>query len=571
MKTLFLYLSVVLVLFGCAGTSVIEPVAPEPEEIIEEPLERPDNVPAFNMNHRAPGNWFNDLVFYLMFVRSFQDSDGDGKGDLKGIINRLDYLNDGNPATSTDLGVNAIWLMPIHPSPNNHGYDVLDYFAVNPEYGTLDDVKTLIAEAKKRGIRIILDLVINHASNRHPYFLESASGPNSPKRDWFIWSDRILHTRGPWGQSRVWHPLGENNNNFYYGVFNFLMPDWNHRNPNVTKMFQDIMRFWIRDVGVAGFRLDAVRYLIEDGNRLADSTANVDYLKNFLTFIKGLNREAYMVGEVWSGTEITSAYVPNSVDQVFSFDTQAAIVGSLKMENKEELEFALYNVMQYLPLGTAAFFLSNHDMDRIMSQIGADFQKAKLAAALLMTMPGTPYIYYGEEIGQQGVKAGTDENWRRPMQWGDGPAPGLGFTTGRPWGRGFNQPGVENTVASQTNDPDSLLNWYRNLIRLRASASALRTGRFVPVDTNSPMVYSFLRWDPSGAYLVVLNLGAVPSRLYGLTLWSGPFKTGIQPQQVFGSKMPGAVSVPEINTTGGFDFWRPIEVLPPRSVAIIKM
>jgi alpha-amylase len=575
MKKFVIALSVFFFLMSCASSNTAgvneQPTVSEPQEVVEEPMSRPQNVTPFDITHRAPANWYNDAVFYLMFVRSFQDSDGDGKGDLKGIINRLDYLNDGNPNTTTDLGINAIWLMPIHPSPSNHGYDVIDYFAVNPEYGTMDDLKTLLSEARKRGIRIILDLVINHASNRHPYFLESASGPTSPKRDWFIWSDRILHTRGPWGQSRVWHPISEGANMYYYGVFNFLMPDWNHRNPNVAQMFRDISRFWIRDVGVGGFRLDAVRYLMEEGNRLADSPANVDYLKGFRSFVKSVNRDAYLVGEVWSGTEITSTYVPDAVDQVFSFDTQSAIVGSLKMENKEELEFALDNVNRYLPLGTAAFFLSNHDMDRIMSQLGADFDKAKIAATLLMTAPGTPYIYYGEEIGQQGVKAATDENWRRPMQWGDGPAPGLGFTTGRPWGRGFNQPGVENTVASQTNDPNSLLSWYRQLIRVRSSASALRTGRFVPVDTNSPQVYSFLRWDPSGAYLIVLNLGSRESRRYGLTLWSGPFKAGVQPVKVFGTEVAGNLNPPQINETGGFDFYRPIDVLPPKAALIIKL
>lgn len=564
--------AVILALIGCAGGS--PPSAPtldqiEPQEVVEPPLARPATVAPFDTSHRPPNEWFHHSVFYLIFVRSFQDSDGDGRGDLRGLIQRLDYLNDGNPATDTDLGVNALWLMPIHPSPNNHGYDVLDYFAVNPEYGTMDDFKTLLAEARRRGIRIVLDLVINHASNRHPFFEESAKGPDSPKRDWFIWSDRILHTRGPWGQSRVWHPLGENN--YYYGVFNFLMPDWNHRNPAVAQMFRDIARFWIRDVGVAGFRLDAVKYLIESGNKLSDTPENIEYLKGFRNFVKSVNREAYLVGEVWSGTEITSQYVPDAVDQVFSFDAQAAIVGSLRSGNKDELEYVMDQVIKLLPLGTAAFFLSNHDMDRIMSLLDVNWDKAKVAATLLLTAPGTPYLYYGEEIGQQGVRGASDENRRRPMQWGDGPPPGYGFSTRRPWGMGFNQPGIENTVASQTNDPNSLLSWYRQLIRLRASTTALRTGRFIPVFTNSPMVYSYLRWDPSGAYLVLVNLGTLPSRLYGLTLWSGPFRPGVQPAKVFGTDTAGPIAPPEINTSGGFDFWRPIEVLPPLSAVVIRL
>ncbi len=568
----FLGAAIFAVLISCAGSGTVTPTGSTDtvtEEVEPAPV-RPATVQAFNpaLNVTNVGWWANS-VFYLAFVRSFQDSNGDGKGDLQGLIKRLDYLNDGNPSTTTDLGITGLWLMPIHPSPNNHGYDVKDFYGINPEYGTMDDYKTLISEAKKRGIKVILDLVLNHTSNQHPFFLEASTNASSPRRDFYIWSDRVLHTRGPWGQTTIWHntPTG-----YYYGVFNFLMPDLNHKNPAVTQEMRNVARFWLRDVGVDGFRLDAIKYLIENGNRLADSPENVEYLRGFRSYVRSVSPQSYLIGEVWSGTEITAAYVPNSVDSVFSFDTQGAIIGSLKNGIKDELEYAFDQVQQHLPLGTAALFLSNHDMDRVMSQLGADWEKAKAAALILMTGPGTPYIYYGEEIGTQGAKGGGgDDNWRRAMQWGDGPEPGLGFSDRRPWGMGFNQPGKENTVAAQTSDPTSLLSWYRDLIRLRSQASALRTGKLIPVETNSQSIFSYVRWDTTGTYLVLINLAEVPSSLYGLTLWSGPLKTGASVVQAAGTKIEGSLNNPEVNADGGFDFWRPVSTLPPEAALVLKI
>jgi alpha-amylase len=212
--------------------------------------------------------WWNDAVFYEVFVRSFYDSNGDGIGDFNGLTAKLDYLNDGNPATTTDLGVTALWLMPIHPSPSYHGYDVTDYYDVNPQYGTLADFKRLLAEAHKRGIRVILDLVLNHTSLQHLWFV-AAQDPQSPYRDWYLWSPTDPGWPGPWGE-KVWYANGRS---YYYAIFDKNMPDLNYTNPAVTAKLDDVARFWLAEVGVDGFRLDAAKHLIEAG-QVQENTAS---------------------------------------------------------------------------------------------------------------------------------------------------------------------------------------------------------------------------------------------------------------------------------------------------------
>ncbi len=208
--------------------------------------------------------WLDGATFYQVFVRSFADSDGDGVGDLRGLTERLDYLNDGDPGTGNDLGVTGIWLMPIFESPSYHGYDVVDYEAVDREYGSLADFRALTEAAHERGIRVILDLVLNHSSSQHPWFLDSASSPASPRRGWYVWRDQNPGWAPPWGGTApTWHanPFGPG---FYYGVFWSGMPDLNFASADVVDEAERLARLWL-DRGAAGFRLDAVRYLIETG------------------------------------------------------------------------------------------------------------------------------------------------------------------------------------------------------------------------------------------------------------------------------------------------------------------
>src|SRR5512143_3600363 len=250
----------------------------------------------------APGQWQLDWadggVFYEIFVRSFQDSDGNGTGDFRGLTSRLDYLNDGNPSTRNDLGVDAVWLMPIYPSPSYHGYDVTDYEHVNPDYGSEADFDSLLAGAHRRGIRVILDLVLNHSSAEHPWFQAASSDTTSRYRDWYIWSRTDPGWGQPWNPAgKSWHPgLG----GYYYGIFWGGMPDLNFRNVEVRAEMERVAAYWLRR-GVDGFRLDATRHLVEDGPGAGqnDTPGTHAFLREFSAAVRRVKPDAILVGENW--------------------------------------------------------------------------------------------------------------------------------------------------------------------------------------------------------------------------------------------------------------------------------
>lgn len=499
--------------------------------------------------------WWNDHVFYEIFVRSFQDSNGDGNGDLKGLISRLDYLNDGKPDTSGDLGVTGIWLMPIMPSPSYHGYDVTDYKAINPEYGTMDEFKQLVGEAHKRGIKVIIDLVLNHTSSQHPWFIE-AQDPKSPKHDWYVWSEN------PTGKN--WHKA--DNGLYYYGYFGDQMPDLNYNNPQVTEAVYDIVRFWLEDVKVDGFRLDAVKYLYEDGKRVQHAPATFEWLGKFNKYMKSINPDAFTVGEVWDDTGTVAKYVPGKLDVAFEFDMAEAMIQSAQRRERENVERAQTLVNKTYPPGQFAPFLANHDQNRTRSRMIEEGQ-AFSAASLELLYPGVPFIYYGEEIGMQGSK--PDENIRRPMQWtADG-----GFTTGTPWNAYFEDVATRN-VEAQDKDGASLLNHYRNLLRLRNTYPALRTGdwREVTVPESAPSVYSFMRSLGDERFLVLINLSKDPVSDYQLSLEARPGAAAparpVKAEVVFSPTDP-TVDVPTL-PADGFEGYKPIPTLPPYSTFVIR-
>src|SRR6266496_178176 len=246
---------------------------------IETPVVHPTETPVTQQGTEGLP-WWNDTVFYEIFVRSFRDSNGDGIGDFNGITEKLDYLK--------GLGVRGIWLMPINPSPSYHGYDVTDYQAVNPDYGTLDDFKHLLSEAHKRGIKVIMDLVLNHTSAKHPWF-QSALQPGSQYHDWYVWKDQDPGTLGPWG-AQTWYKAS--NGQYYYAIFWDQMPDLNYDNPAVREEAKKIASFWLKDIGIDGFRLDAVRYLVED-QKLADSASNHAFLAEWGKYYRSINPQAF--------------------------------------------------------------------------------------------------------------------------------------------------------------------------------------------------------------------------------------------------------------------------------------
>ncbi|MFN8447873.1 MAG: alpha-amylase family glycosyl hydrolase [Anaerolineae bacterium] len=272
--------------------------------------------------------WWNDRVFYEIFVRSFYDSDGDGIGDLQGIIQKLDYLNDGDPTTTTDLGVTGLWLMPVAESPSYHGYDVTDYLMVEPDYGTDDDFKALIAAAHQRGIAVIVDLVVNHTSREHPWFQASAAG-NPHYADWYVWDDLCPTYRGPWGE-QVWIPLDDR---CYYAIFWEGMPDLNYTNPAVTSAMDNVARYWLEDMGVDGFRIDALQHIIEDGQNQANTDATHEWANAFHQYIDLVNPDALSVGEIDATSYLAAPYVPDGADLVFAFDLADAMLQSANQGN----------------------------------------------------------------------------------------------------------------------------------------------------------------------------------------------------------------------------------------------
>jgi glycosidase len=450
-------------------------------------------------------SWWTDRVFYEIFVRSFADSTtgplaNDGIGDLPGLIERLDYLNDGDPATTSDLGITGIWLMPISPSPSYHGYDVTDYYGINPQYGTMEDFRRFLAEAQRRGIRVVVDLVLNHSSSEHPNFKRALRG-DPEYRDWYLFvpPDRVPQTRGPWDQ-QVWQKLDEQ---FYYGIFWSGMPDLNYRNPDVTAEAYRIAEFWLKEVGVDGFRLDAVRHLIEDGDVMNDTPETIAWLRGFQSHVKRVAPGALTIGEIWTVTETVSDYVrADAIDLAFEFELAKGILDAARSGNKAKLAYALDNVAASYPANRFATMVTNHDQDRIASVLDEDPARLRLAVGLLLTLPGVPFLYYGEEIGQIGEK--PDEMIRNPMPWTGGP--NGGFTAAaRPWEK--LQPGHERrNVAAQEADPESLLNYYRRLIRLRQSERALSRGAVHSLETGREDVIAWERSEAGRRLVVVANL-----------------------------------------------------------------
>ncbi len=463
----------------------------------------PDNSPVVV----GPVHWWNDTVFYEIFVRSFSDSDGDGIGDLVGLTRKLDYLNDGDPATDSDLGITGIWLMPINDSPSYHGYDSVDYRAINPDYGTMADFEAFLAAAHARGIKVIVDYVMNHCSDQHPWFL--AAEQNDPQyRDYFRWSPNDPGETGPWGQN-VWHP---NASGYYYGLFGGGMPDLNYDTPAVKDAMFATAAAWLDTIGVDGFRLDAVLYIDENPGQLMNTPETLQFWQDFNTHIKAVKPEAMTVGEAWTGSNTVVQYVTdNRLDLCFEFDLSYAMLNAVNNADAGQAGFKaaqVYNLYPYLQFAT---FLTNHDQDRSFNVLGFDLGKAKAAAGLYLTLPGVPFLYYGEEIGMIG--SGDDRFKRSPMQWTD--EPGAGFTTGTPW-QAINDNAPQYNVQVEDQDSQSLLNWYRRLIQVRNQAPALRRGTYTALTSSSSSVLAFLRSEGPQTLLCLVNLS--PYTKSGVTL-----------------------------------------------------
>jgi alpha-amylase len=454
-----------------------------------------------------PAPWWNGAVFYEVFVRSFQDSNADGVGDLPGLTAKLDYLNDGDPRTTDDLGVDALWLMPIFESPSYHGYDTTDYEHVARAYGTDADLDRLLAAAHQRGIKVVVDLVLNHTSVQHPWFLDSAASPDSPKRDWYVWSKADPGWGQPWnaGQS-AWHLR---NGQWYYGLFWSGMPDLNYRTEAVRAELTRVAVAWVKK-GIDGFRLDAVRHLVETGPGKGQTGADENhvYLRELRAALRAANPNVALVGEVWSTTADIAPYFGQNGDDelqlLFNFPLAGALVKAAWGGDAASVIEVLNEAKAAYPRGAVdAPFLTNHDQVRVATAMSKDRARLGQAAAMLLTLPGAPFIYYGEELGLANGPGGADESKRTPMLWG--PGANAGFSEHAPW-RETATSQLVPTVAEQSKDAASLLSRYRSLIRARHASPAVMRGSLEVLDPGTAKVLALLRREGDEVVLVTHNL-----------------------------------------------------------------
>ena len=486
-------------------------------------------------------------VLYQVYPRSFQDSNGDGVGDLRGVIQRLPYL--------VELGFDALWLSPIFPSPmDDFGYDISDYTGIDPLFGTLDDFDALVAAAHGLGLRVILDLVPNHTSEQHPWFIESRSSKNNPKRDWYIWRDGGGEGAPPtnwlseFGGS-AWE-FDAVTGQYYYHAFLRSQPDLNWRNPDVRQAIHDVMRFWLRR-GVDGFRVDVMWHLIKD-DRFRDNPPNPDFAAEQQPYerliplystdrpeahevVAELRRvidefdDRVLIGEIYLpiqklvayyGRELTGAHLPFNF-ALISTQWNAHAIAKLI----DEYEAALP------PGAWPNWVLGNHDRQRIASRVGID--QARVAAMLLLTLRGTPTLYYGDEIGMPQVDIRLDQvrdPWeknlpglgvgrdgcRTPMQWDS--TPHAGFSAAEPWLPLSPNLDLEN-VATERQDTASMLSLYRALIMLRRARPELALGTYKPVSASGDVLV-FEREDHGQRSLVALNFGREPAD-FDAAAWRG--------------------------------------------------
>jgi alpha-glucosidase len=488
--------------------------------------------------------WWQHAVFYELYPRSFADSNNDGVGDLRGIASKLDYLK--------DLGADAIWISPCFPSPQvDFGYDVSDYENIDPMYGTLADFDYLASEAKKRNIHIILDFVVNHTSDQHHWFLASKSSRTSPYRDWYIWREG----KGPGQPPNNWvstfggsaWQFDPTTNQYYYHYFYPQQPDLNWRNPAVKDAMFDVTRWWYKR-GVSGFRLDAVDTLFEDPNlndnpilkpgknAFGDPFEQNKYntkLPEVHDILRGLRQvaneyDAVLIGETWTAdvAELNQYYGKGNNELQLPMDFLFTMVNKLSPAEFRK-QIAAVNAAS----GWPTFVISNHDIVRSYDRYGDgkhNDEIAKLMAALYLTLRGTPIMYYGEEIGMKttpptrpeevkdpiGRKGWPQEKGRdgerTPMQWDN--SENAGFTKGTPW---LPVPPTYKThnVARESKDPDSILEFYKSLIKLRHANSALLNGDYKAINESNANVLSYLRVYKDKAVIVSLNMSDTPQSI----------------------------------------------------------
>lgn len=491
-------------------------------------------------------DWWKSAIIYQIYPRSFQDTNGDGFGDFQGIIKRLPYLE--------KLGIDCIWLCPVYRSPqDDNGYDISDYCDVDPMFGTMADMEELIGKAREHGIYIVMDLVLNHSSDEHKWFIEAKKSRENPYHDYYVWRDGkegVLPNdmKAAFGGSAwEWVPEVEQ---YYFHQFSVKQPDLNWENPKLRQELWDIINFWI-DKGVGGFRLDVIDLVgkVPDEKITSNGPKLHEYIKEMTahTFVRD---NLISVGETWSATPEIAKLYSNPDGSELSMVFQFEHICLDQQEGKEKWDLAplpfhkfkeVWNKWQteLYGCGWNSLFWDNHDLPRIVSRWGDEGQyreeSAKMLATLLHGMQGTPYIYQGEELGMTNVKyeleeyrdielfgmykerraqgytheelmesiyAKTRDNARTPMQWDT--TEQAGFTTGKPWMK-VNPNYTEINAAEQVDRENSIFNYYRKLIQLRKELPVLTDGKFTMLDMDHNQIFAYLRDNGEDKLLVVCN------------------------------------------------------------------
>ncbi|QTN29381.1 alpha-amylase [Rhodoferax sp. AJA081-3] len=489
-----------------------------------------------------PTNWQRG-AFMEIFVRAYKDSDGDGVGDLKGLTQQLDYLK--------DLGVTGIWLMPITTSADgDHGYATTDFRGIDPAYGSLEDFDELLRQAHARGIGVVMDYVINHSARHHPMFISALKdGPASPFYDWFVWEKDAPQGWDIWGKN----PWTRTHKGHYFGTFGKHMPDFNFMNPAVLAYHQDSLRFWLNR-GLDGFRLDAVPHLVEnsakDWNDQPESRSITGELRALITAYS----QRHVVCEATANPQVYAA--ADICGSAFAFGLERNLVKAAKGDKK-----AIRYVADYFTSApqTMATFAANHDIfagARLWDQLRGNLAQYKLAAASYLLQPGTPFIYYGEEIGMAGIQGlDGDEPLRAPMSWTSDKR-GAGFTTSIKPFRPIAPNVARYNVAAQLADPNSLLSFYKSMLALRNTLPSLASGSYdAPVVQGGVMAYR--RTLGAETTLVVVNYDTKASKLA---------LKDLQPMATLVSAYPAKAKPVAANARGGLRL-----SLPAQSVQVYRL
>lgn len=473
----------------------------------------------FEMQLRNKGDMSKKQgIYYEIFVRSFADSDGDGIGDFNGVTAKLDYLK--------ELGIDGIWLMPVNASPSYHGYDVTDYNSLNEDYGTEADFQNLIEEAHKRDIKVIMDFVMNHTSSEHPWFQSAVADVNSPYRNYYRWvnkrdtTDYNLSDESSWNE-QVWHKSGDY---YYYGIFSEDMPDLNYNNEMVREEVKKAAKKWLT-LGVDGFRLDAAMHIYGDyefKQQKDQLQANLQWWNEFAIFCESINPEVYLVGEAWENEKVLAEYA-QPFDTKFNFafaqDMMDAVINestektSTGKELAKSLEDILHQYKEQDEKYIDGIFATNHDQNRIMSQVGS-VEKAKLAASIYLTLPGNPFIYYGEEIGMYGEK--PDEKIREPFQWS---LDGSDMDT--TWEEDSSNTKTLSLQELQADSTYNIYHHYQKLIAFRKDHQVLADGEFQAIETGNKTLLAYSRKNQEEELIVIHNLSKEQEEIQNEMLKSG--------------------------------------------------